>query len=266
MFGIFRKNRIIFVLTIVTYFVIMLMAHNIIYTLEYGIFICPALYILFRKIDFRMYVNLYNKLHSCNIDEFINKTNKLIKSYENKNQTLRFKLSLIYAYIQTNKLEEASKLLENFGNIYNDISYDVFIRSEILLYTCELNLKIKEYAKAENSFNQVKNIIQKERLLESSTFSPIIYHYYLLLDCKIKCLKNDKKTFNDIEEALTSNINYTMLEKVKCADELVTIYEKLGNKEKAKEYAKFLIENHKDYYVDPKRITKYSTLIKKGKL
>ncbi len=158
------------------------------------------------------------------IDKLTKLKDKEIVKYKNTNDSVQKILRCIHLmeyFILSKEIDQAKELQKDLYNMLRTVNLDYnYLTKKKILFMYE-NLKY-DIIFSESNYDK--------KLLEEAE------KYYLL-----KFKTEDK-----------------MLYKLIISNCLVTIYEKLGDKEKAKEYAEFLIANHKDYYVDSKRIAKYS--------
>lgn len=215
-----------------------------------------AIYVSLKK-RFDRYLKLYN---DC---DFIKLVSKLEKKY-NKNTNNRIKplyesyLFMCYYYLHVfDKLKPLINRIEDeyskMKNTINKIDYNYYLFD----YYIDLN----NYDKVLQHRNEMKKLLQTINLDYNKERKKIYLSDYFIMTYRIALIetKTNKKILQEAEEHFLNEFNNEeLVRKVSSANQLVTIYERLDNEEKAKEYADFVIKNHKDYYIDPKRIAKYS--------
>lgn len=260
MFSINRVTRVIYNIMIFGLLVVLLLS-KVSFPLKIVLFISGV--IILEVISFlstAMYCKKISDkyLFNCEIDKYRN----IALSYLNKNVNsvvsswLKGNLILCYAFLND------KELLEKEAGEYVNRTNNLKIKIDNLLSLANVYNIIGDYESVSKIKDDIYNILQNRNIDKYIKDKEAVIKKYdglsKIVDANSDTKNKDKqKAVADIFERTLDKSKY-ILQKVGYNYQLILIYERLGNKEKAEDCAKYVLENHKDFYLDPKIISKYS--------
>lgn len=207
---------------------------------------------------FAKYQVLYN---NCELNELIK---KLEKKYKENNKSKMKSLYMDYlfmCYCLTHELDKIKPLVNKIENELSNMK-DSTNKIEYIINLFNYYLIIKDYDKTMELRDEMKRLLRTVNIDKNRNIKQKYLSSYYSMNYRIALYtdKTDKKILQEAEKLYLErfNNNDVLIIKVFSAIELISIYEKLGNEKKAKEYADYVIKNHKDCYIEPERISKYS--------
>lgn len=201
------------------------------------------------------------KLNNCEINDYIKSINVLLNYEGKKSFNINLCLSLANCYILVNDLESAKRELEITENIFHKGNCNMIDRFSYLNILYYLFMTTKDDEKAKKvcqELLELKSNVLMDKLNNKDRKIIEKYYNYLELNNNRKSLSKEDNANKQIEYWISySKCSDTLLSKVDSSYHLIPLYEKIGNKEKAEDYAKYVLENHKDFYLDPTIMDKY---------
>lgn len=196
-------------------------------------------------------------LFNCEIEKYKSIAEKHLKKNVNSIVTcwLKGNLILCYAFLNDKKLlNEAS---EEFVKETNNLK----IKIDNLVSLANVYNIIGDYESVSKIKDAIYNILRAENIDKYIKDKEAVIKKYdglsKIVDANNDTKNKDKqKVVEDIFKRKLDQSKY-VLQKVGCNYQLILIYERMENKEKAEECAKYVLENHKDFYLDPTIMDKY---------
>lgn len=196
----------------------------------------------------------------CN---FIELEKELEKKYnENRKYITKsiYEFCLLTCYSYLHEFDKEKPFVEKLENEYSKTK-DSIKKIKYNSYLFNSYFNIKNYDKVIKLRDDMKRLLQTVNIDYNRNDKQDYLEIYYSMNYRIALCeeKTDEKILQEAEKYYLERFNdKTLLFKVKSAINLVTIYEKLGNEKKAREYADFVIKNHKDYFIDEEKFAKYS--------
>lgn len=208
----------------------------------------------------KSFIRYANLSMNCNFIELEKEVEK--KYNENRKSITKplYELCLRSCYSYLHEFNKAKPFVDRIETKYSKTK-DSVKKIKYNYYLFSYYFGIKDHDKIIKLRDDMKRLLQTVNIDYNRNDKQDYLSNYYGMNYRISLCeeKTDKKILQEAEEYFLKGFNDEILSnKVTNAINLITIYEKLGNEKKAREYADFVIKNHKDYYIDEEIFAKYS--------